>query len=370
MPSIWEHQSFLSPTDFCIVGAGLTGIFTALAIRRKYPHASIRILERGMMPSGASVKNAGFACFGSPSEIIDDAAIDGMDQAILRVARRYRGLKLLKETLGEPDDWWQDNGGYEVFTEGEKTVQEECLARLKEINDLVSAVTGIAPYSYLDEEFGMNMRRGAVAIAGEASLHPGRMLLKLTELARSKGIAFSFGVKVNRYDHLNSHIATETDQGTFLCERLVLCTNAFTRALADLPVWPNRGQILLTEAIPGLKLKGNYHLHQGYYYFRDFEGGILLGGGRHLDRANEQTDSTDTSPLIQQALEQLLRDTIIPNTEFRIRMRWSGTMAFGANNEKEPLIREIEPGVFAAVRLGGMGVAMAPNVAEELVQLL
>ena len=34
---------------------------------------------------------------------------------------------------------------------------------------------------------------------------------------------------------------------------------------------------LLTAPIPGLRLKGTFHANEGYLYFRDFAGGVLLG---------------------------------------------------------------------------------------------
>jgi glycine/D-amino acid oxidase-like deaminating enzyme len=41
-------------------------------------------------------------------------------------------------------------------------------------------------------------------------------------------------------------------------------------------------------------------------------------------------------------------------------------MAFGPNNEKDPLLEQHAPGLWSAVRLGGMGVALAPVLGEEL----
>jgi hypothetical protein len=41
-------------------------------------------------------------------------------------------------------------------------------------------------------------------------------------------------------------------------------------------------------------------------------------------------------------------------------------MAFGHAGEKEPLVAEVQPNVFAAYRLGGMGVALSAQVADEV----
>jgi glycine/D-amino acid oxidase-like deaminating enzyme len=63
MLSLWEKQSFLE-YDVIVVGAGITGLSTAVSIKEKNPKISVLVVERGILPTGASTKNAGFACFG------------------------------------------------------------------------------------------------------------------------------------------------------------------------------------------------------------------------------------------------------------------------------------------------------------------
>jgi hypothetical protein len=39
-------------------------------------------------------------------------------------------------------------------------------------------------------------------------------------------------------------------------------------------------------------------------------------------------------------------------------------------NIKKPIIEEVQPNIFCAVRMSGMGVAIAPIVAERAVKLM
>jgi glycine/D-amino acid oxidase-like deaminating enzyme len=71
-----------------------------------------------------------------------------------------------------------------------------------------------------------------------------------------------------------------------------------------------------------------------------------------------------TTPAIQQVLEDFLQKYIIPGVPYTISDRWSGIMAMG--NEKMPIIREANEGVFCAVRMSGMGVALTPVVGETI----
>ena len=70
--SFWELESYFKNIDIIIIGSGIVGLFAALHLKKTTPKLKIIVLERGVLPSGASTKNAGFACFGSASEILDD----------------------------------------------------------------------------------------------------------------------------------------------------------------------------------------------------------------------------------------------------------------------------------------------------------
>ncbi|MBK9701346.1 MAG: FAD-dependent oxidoreductase [Flavobacteriales bacterium] len=102
MHSIWEQRSFGAPVHLAVVGAGLVGLWAAVHARRRWPHRRVLVVERGPHPAGASVRNAGFACFGSPSELLADLAAEGEQAALARVAERWQGLLELRRELGMP----------------------------------------------------------------------------------------------------------------------------------------------------------------------------------------------------------------------------------------------------------------------------
>src|SRR5277367_3561877 len=58
--SIWEKESFFAPADIVIAGSGLVGLWSAYYLKKKAPRLSITVVERGLIPSGASTRNAGF----------------------------------------------------------------------------------------------------------------------------------------------------------------------------------------------------------------------------------------------------------------------------------------------------------------------
>lgn len=70
--SYWEYKTWFKNVDFTVLGSGIVGLNCALKLREKFPKSKIIVLEKGFLPAGASTKNAGFACFGSMSEILED----------------------------------------------------------------------------------------------------------------------------------------------------------------------------------------------------------------------------------------------------------------------------------------------------------
>ena len=99
--SYWELKNWFSNVDYTIVGSGIVGLHCALNLRERFPESKILVLEKGILPQGASTKNAGFACFGSLSEIIDDLKSHTQEEVIQLVQKRKLGLELLRKRLGD-----------------------------------------------------------------------------------------------------------------------------------------------------------------------------------------------------------------------------------------------------------------------------
>jgi hypothetical protein len=75
--------------------------------------------------------------------------------------------------------------------------------------------------------------------------------------------------------------------------------------------------VLITEPIENLDIKGTFHLDQGYY-FRNIGDRILLGGGRNLDFDVENTTEFAQTEIVQNKLEELLKEVILPNQNLKL----------------------------------------------------
>lgn len=375
MLSYWESQSFLN-YHYIIVGSGITGLSTAIELKNNFPHRSVLVLERGLLPTGASTRNAGFACMGSVTELLDDLEHSSEEEVVKLFNWRKEGLKKLRSRLGDETIDYAERGSYELISKTET----DSIDKIDYLNSLLKSGS-VGPVFKLAnhkiDEFGFPKKSVEALIEnfGEGELNTGKMMRALIDLALKKGVEIKTGAPVGNYVEEEAGIAVHVSNSfsgedlTFVANKLILCTNAFTPDfLPEEDVIPGRGQVLITAPIKELKLKGIFHFDKGYYYFREIDGRVLLGGGRNTDTETETTKSLELNEDIQQLLEEKLKEIILPGTPFTIEQRWSGIIAFGAN--KFPVIRRFSEHLYGAFRLGGMGVALGSKVAEELVELI
>jgi gamma-glutamylputrescine oxidase len=368
--SIWEKESFYSNRDVIIIGAGLSGLWSAFHLKKLKPSLSITIIERGLIPSGASTRNAGFACFGSLTELLHDVELMGEDKMLQLVNMRYQGLQQIMKTFNPAETGFSLCGGYELITEKQVKAGKSLRDGMHRINKLLSAIVPAKEtFTLADDKinkFGFGNVDHLIENALEGYLHPGKLCQVLTRRVQATGVTILNGINVNGYSRLDGRVILHTDKNFDLsATSLLVCTNAFAGTLLPgIDVVQARGQVLLTDEIPDLNFRGTFHADEGFYYFRNHGKRILLGGARNEDFAGETSGTMQTSSNIQQALEQFLKKYIIPSTPYTISDRWSGIMAMG--KDKLPIVGEIEPNVFCAVRMSGMGVALTPVTGEKI----
>ncbi len=366
--SYWEYETWLQNIDFAIVGSGIVGLSCALSLQKQFPNKKIVVFERGILPSGASSKNAGFACFGSVSELLDDLNSHSEAEVLELVKSRVNGLQLLRQNLGDDALDYREWGGYEVFRKEDEALFEACCDQISYLNELLKQVffDKKEVFSVQNDLFSFkNVQNRLIFNQFEGQLNTGKMMRSLIRKCVQNDILILNNTKVSSF--------TSTQQGVSLLlnesleisvKELFIATNGFAKQLLNEEVTPARAQVLITEPIKDLHIKGTFHLEKGYYYFRNVHNRILLGGGRNLDFGGETTTEMKTTQLIQNELERLLHTTILPNTAFKISNRWSGIM--GVGTQKKPIVKELDAHVYCGIRLGGMGVALGSSIGVQL----
>lgn len=368
MISYWQQSAWFDHTDVAVIGGGIVGLSAAIHLKLSEPALRVSLFERGPIPAGATTRNAGFACFGSISELADDLTRHPAPEVWTLARKRLEGLNLLRRLTGDAAIRYEPCGGYEIFhTEEEHGTYA---ARIPEINQALEAHTGLADTFTVPAEtpasFGFRHTAGMVFNRHEGLIHSGFLARALMQKARDLGVELFYGFDAESLQpqENGARVVFRTPGMSLDCKAVLACTNGFSAPFfPDLDLRPARGLVLVTEPVPGLKVKGAFHHNKGYDYFREVDGRILLGGGRNLDPEGETTTEDAASPAIYAYLTALLRDTILPGTEHTVAYTWTGTMGLGT--AKDPILREYAPHVFCAVRMGGMGVALGSQTGAD-----
>ncbi len=366
MHSYWEKKYWFGKTDFTIVGSGIVGLITSIYIKQKHPNASVQIIEREPVPKGASTRNAGFACFGAIGELLDDLSTMEESEVSKTIALRYKGLELLRSTVPDKKMDFKLCGGYEVFRDLES--YEQCAEAIPRMNRMVNSVTGIELTFHSQSCRLSHTCSKTIFNQYEGQLNPVRLVRALRGQARALGVEFCSGFTVTGWEKVGHNIKVRLQDCKLELETniLVLATNAFTYKLLDqIDVLPKRNQVLVSQPIK-TRLDGAYHYDKGYVYFRNVDNRILIGGARNIDSNIESTSSFGANKKIIDHLTEFAQRHI--DSDFKMDYNWSGIIATGLS--KSPIVREESENVIVAARLGGMGVAIGAQVAQQVVDLL
>lgn len=383
MPSgYWESEFILSPVDLTVVGAGIVGMSTALFYQRKNPTHRVRILERSPLGLGGTTRNAGFACFGSAGEWLDDVDALGSKAWAELVKQRACGLNHLVDLLGSAALELSWRGGWELFSHSpeDRALFERVMGRRETLNQtiqpvLAEALANIHP-SGKDTPALLNDPHRAAALGAhgamwlpwEGMLNAGKMTLAFHAACDRAGIQRVHGTEVNSMNPVGDAWSVDTAMGTLHSNQIAICTNGMAAGLIPgLDVRPVPNRVLVLKPHENRLPVGTYHLERGYLYMRSLDNGLVLfGGGRHWGHAlTPGTDEREQQGVIRTWDEQLLAaaKTWIGECGSPVHA-WTGWL--GVGNDRTPIVTQSAPGLHCGARMGGMGVAIGAGIGFDL----
>jgi len=359
--SYWEEPWVDEPYDLAVIGAGIVGLSAALLYKQKHRDQRVLVLERGSLPRGASTRNAGFACVGSITEHMADLEKTSEQQVKERIRKRYEGLELLKEKLGEEKIGYEPCGGYELFTSEE--IFEDAAERIEQFNDWLEELTGKRGVYSAGRLNGYPVIHNRL----EGALNPGSLIRELVERVTRTGTEIRWNCEVSGIR--DGNVIESADGRKYRAEKLLIATNAFTGHLVpEVEIRPARGYVMVTNELEKMDWRGTFHHDRGYVYFRDIGSRLLLGGARNIAEKEEETDNFGINQRVKQHLVFFANDVLHLPRGWKIDREWSGIMGF--TKSKNPVVEVIDANRVLAAGLSGMGIAIGMNVAEEAVELL
>jgi gamma-glutamylputrescine oxidase len=379
--------------DIIIVGGGVYGLSLGCTILERQPSKSVCILERGILPMGASSRNAGFGTFVGYIEFVNEVESKGWERASKDMLDRYTGLQMLLKRVNNDPEIVKLTGCYDIIYEQDIGK----LDRLEEINDrlrnlfpggLFSLRRDMIPILQMDN----GPVRALVHNPLEWQINTGKFLIRLMKQFQSMGGIYLTACEVTSHYLLlapsspnqsgNRRNASSTYAGvnikdptgkgpdhTLKCKTVIFCINSFAKTLVkNSTIVPGRGQVMITKPIPTLNFESNFFADYGYYYMRTVNGRILLGGARHLQRDIEETHEFVNTPFYKDHLPNKLRE-FFPRMKFEVDFFWSGIMGFNSNSGQYT-IEKIDEGVFSVFGCQGNGMCLTTyvtSVAHEVI---
>jgi gamma-glutamylputrescine oxidase len=178
----------------------------------------------------------------------------------------------------------------------------------------------------------------------DGSLQPARFVRGLAAAAAAEGVEF------------REHSRVES-LAALAAPHVVLATDGYGRGLIaelDERIWPARGQVIATEPLRERPFDIPHYARQGFDYWQQLPDGRLVAGGfRDFSIMSELTDVEETTPIIQQALDEFTTELL--GYAPRVTHRWAGI--FGLTQDFLPLVGPVpgHEGVWVAAGYSGHG---------------
>jgi glycine/D-amino acid oxidase-like deaminating enzyme len=217
--------------DVAIVGAGLTGLWTALFLKELDPRAEVVVLERETAAYGASGRNAGML-----SETVDHGhglAIQHFGEA---EARRLAALG--ERNVEEMVAWLRARG---IECDYEPTGRLVAALTERQIEEGRQAVAtagrlGLEGHEWLDRDrfrarLNSPLYLGGVQVRGGGILDPVKLVDGLQREAERVGVRVHERSGVERMKRAGAGVVLETTSGSVRARRTVLATSAYTHRL-------------------------------------------------------------------------------------------------------------------------------------------
>ena len=350
-------------SDVCVVGAGFTGLSTALTLaERGY---SVTVLEQHRVGWGASGRNGGQMLGGLPGE----ASLQrhwGTAHADTLFELGYRGHAIIAQRVQQyAIDCDLKYGAIDVALRPRHLEQQRrthaalCARGMEGQVRLVNA-------DELQHTLGTDKYLGGLINTRNGHLHPLNLCLGEARAAVALGVSLFEGSEVTAIEH-GTQAVVKTAQGSVRADYVVLAGNAYQQlepAVLSGLIFPAGSYIVATEPLSAAEAEqinpldlAVCDMNEVLDYFRLSADRRLLFGGRCNYSGREPRDIGGTMvPRLRRIYPQLAHK--------RVEYAWGGKIAIVLN--RVPLLGRIGPNVFYALGYSGHGVSLSHAVGEVL----
>ncbi|MBE7636898.1 FAD-dependent oxidoreductase [Sneathiella sp. P13V-1] len=350
--------------DICVVGAGFTGLGTALELVKR--GFKVAVLEAGLIGEGASGASGGQIASGYNTGMIEAAEIAGEEGVQDLWDLSERSKKILFDRIRHHKIQC-DLGRGEIYA----AVKPSHYQWLQDEKKLCEERFGFEGYELIPQEemqryIGSSRYVGALLDHEGGHIHPLNYSLGMADAAISAGAHIFAQSKALSYRHETGKVVIETEAGEIIADSLILAGNAYINNIAP-PLLkrmiPVKSSILATEVLPDTLRKEiwstnacvcdtNFDLD---YYKMSADGRLIYGG--------QDFSLLRPNPPWKIIQRNMLR-TFPQLEETAIDFFWSGKIA--VTRTLLPDVGQLDKNVFYAHGYSGQGVTLSAGVSEIL----
>ncbi len=374
--SYWvKNSNDIIKKDIVIIGGGITGVSAAYWLSKLDNSLDIAILEKHQLADGATGRSAGFITCGSVEHFNRMVQKHGKKQALDIWRFSEENLKLLKEHIVKDNGekiLFEENGSFSLASTKEEMSE---LENTTELMDSMGIEVENLSASDITKRLGVINFQGGIKYCRDAAVHPVLLVKEIESQIKeySNHVETFENHEVYSIERINEDKLIKTSKNDFQATIVILALNGYSSQLFDYfsdKIFPTRGQILSTTALPKF-MEGPCYANFVLDYFRQLPSGeLLIGGFRQLQKDVEVGYSDETTNIIQDALEKFLHKHITAHKDLKIVHRWSGIMGFSVDGQ--PLIGTL-PSDPKICFLGGFtahGLGLAFHAAKVLSDML
>jgi len=371
-----------SGCDVAIVGAGYTGLWTALTLIDAQPDLRIVVLERSRVGHGASGRNGGWCSALLPISLTRIASRHGRDPAIAWQQAMFATVNMVGQfaasaAFGRFDPQFHSGGtitmAHDVAQEGRL---EKSFAEMRSFgfgDDDIRLLSAHESTAYCRADHVIR----ALVTPHCAALHPLRLVHAIAEAAHRAGVRIAEGVAV--HDVAPGHV--HTSAGTINADAVVLATEAYTTRLPGRrrDVAPLYSMMIGSEPLTsdqwssiGLTDRPTFTsaTNMVIYGQRSADGRLAFGGrGAPYHFGSRIADGFDTDERVRAHLREAVVRMFPSVAEVAFAYHWGGPL--GVPRDWHPHVAfDATTGLASAGGYVGDGVATANLAGRTLADLI
>lgn len=274
--------------DLLVIGAGFTGLWTAILAKQAEPNRDVVLVDGGVVAWAASGRNGGF---------VSASITHGFANAMARWPEEMPTLlRLGHENLDAIESFVREHHiECDFIRPGELSVAV-AEHQIEELVSMTTAAQALGEHErFLDQAQTLARIDSPTYLAaaldedGVALVDPVRLARGMARVARELGVRIYEHTPIRRLHKSGRNVVAASDQATIIAQKVILATNAFPPLLRRIKAYivPVYDYVLVTEPLSDAQWsrigwggrEGVADVGNRFHYYRTTQDGRILWGG-------------------------------------------------------------------------------------------